>query len=316
MKKNTLCISLGLIFPGQGSQKVGMLSDLARNHSVILETFNEASDVLLYDLWDLSQNGTKEDIMLTERTQPLLLTASIAIWRLWCQLGGPSPSYMAGHSLGEWSALVCSDVINFDDAVRLVRKRGAYMQDAVPLGEGAMAAVIGLDDEAIKIACLESCKGQEVAAVNFNSPGQVVIAGNTEAVDRAMIRCKHAGAKRILPIPVSAPFHTNLMKPAAEKLSKDINTVKFSAPTIPIVHNVNAKIQSEPESIKKLMIEQIFKPVLWVDCVETMANEGVTDIVECGTGKVLSGLCKRINSSLQTYSTEDASLLSQTLSSL
>ncbi|MBT5412164.1 MAG: ACP S-malonyltransferase [Cellvibrionales bacterium] len=316
MKKNTLCPSLGLIFPGQGSQKVGMLSDLAKNHPVIIETFSEASDSLSYDLWDLSQNGTKEDIMLTERTQPLLLTASVAIWRLWCKSGGPSPAYMAGHSLGEWSALVCSGVVSFDAAVRLVRKRGAYMQDAVPLGAGAMAAVIGLDDEIIKVICLESCKGQEVSAVNFNSPGQVVIAGNTEAVNRAMVSCKDAGAKRILSIPVSAPFHTNLMKPAAEKLSKDIEIVKFSPATIPVVHNVNARIQSEPESIKELIIEQIFKPVLWVDCIETMANNGVTNIVECGAGKVLSGLCKRINSSIKAYSTEDASSLSQTLSSL
>jgi [acyl-carrier-protein] S-malonyltransferase len=293
-----------------------MLSDLAKNHPVIIETFNEASDSLSYDLWSLSQNGTKQDIMLTERTQPLLLTASVAIWRLWCQLGGSSPSYMAGHSLGEWSALVCSDVVSFDAAVCLVRKRGAYMQDAVPLGAGAMAAVIGLDDEIIKAICLESCQGQEVGAVNFNSPGQVVIAGNTEAVDRAMTSCKNAGAKRILPIPVSAPFHTNLMKPAAEKLSTDIEIVKFSAPTIPVVHNVNATIQLEPESIKELIIEQIFKPVLWVDCIETMTNQGVTNIVECGTGKVLSGLCKRINSSIKAYATEDTSSLRQTLSSL
>ena len=316
MKKDTLCPSLGLVFPGQGSQKVGMLSDLAKNHPVIIETFNEASDSLSYDLWSLSQNGTKQDIMLTERTQPLLLTASVAIWRLWCQLGGSSPSYMAGHSLGEWSALVCSDVVSFDAAVCLVRKRGAYMQDAVPLGAGAMAAVIGLDDEIIKAICLESCQGQEVGAVNFNSPGQVVIAGNTEAVDRAMTSCKNAGAKRILPIPVSAPFHTNLMKPAAEKLSKDIEAIKFSAPSIPVVHNVNARIQLEPESIKKHIIEQIFKPVLWVGCIETMVNHGVTDVVEGGAGKVLSGLCKRINSSLKAYSTEDVSSLSQTLSSL
>jgi [acyl-carrier-protein] S-malonyltransferase len=292
-----------------------MLSDLAKNHSVIIETFKEANDALKYDLWDLSQNGTKEDILLTERTQPLLLTASVAIWKLWCQLNGPTPGYMAGHSLGEWSALVCSGVINFDDAVRIVRKRGAYMQNAVPLGEGAMAAVIGLDDEIIKSVCLESCKGQEVTAVNFNSPGQVVIAGNKEAVHRAMARCKEIGAKRILPIPVSAPFHTNLMRPAAQKLSEDINKIKFSAPSIPIVHNINAKTQLEPDSIKELMIEQIFKPVLWVDCVKTMVNSGVTNIVECGAGKVLSGLCKRINSSLCVYSTEDESALNQTLSS-
>ena len=305
--------SLGFVFPGQGSQKIGMLAELEKNHLVIKETFSEASDVLSYDLWDLSQNGTKEDIMLTERTQPLLLTASVGIWRLWCQKGGDMPSLMAGHSLGEWSALVCSDVIRFDDAVELVRKRGAYMQKAVPVGDGAMAAIIGLDDKTIKSVCAASCNGQEVAAVNFNSPGQVVIAGNAEAVSKAMKNCKEAGAKRVLPIPVSAPFHTNLMKPAAEQLCEDINRIKFHSPLIPIVHNVNAKTESDPEIIKKLMIEQIFKPVLWVDCVNFMADMSVSHIVECGAGKVLGGLCKRIDSSFKVHSTEDVSSLNLAL---
>jgi len=308
--------SLGFVFPGQGSQKIGMLAELEKNHSLITEVFKEASDVLSYDLWDLSQNGTKEDIMLTERTQPLLLAASVGIWRLWCQKGGDMPSLMAGHSLGEWSALVCSDVIRFDDAVELVRKRGAYMQEAVPVGEGAMAAVIGLDDKTIKSVCAVSCNGQEVAAVNFNSPGQVVIAGNAEAVNRAMKNCKEAGAKRVLSIPVSAPFHTNLMKPAAEKLCEDINKINFCSPRIPIVHNINARTEENPEIIKKLMIEQIFKPVLWVDCVNIMVDAGVSHIVECGTGKVLGGLCKRINGSFEVHSTEDISSLTLALSGL
>ena len=227
MEVNALNTGLGFVFPGQGSQKIGMLSELANKYPIITKTFLEASDVLSYDLWDLSQNGTKEDIMLTERTQPLLLAASVALWRVWVKEGGSMPQLMAGHSLGEWSALVCSGVVEFCDAVQLVKNRGAYMQEAVPFGKGAMAAVIGLNDEAVKVVCAESCKGEEVTPVNFNSPGQIVIAGNIDAVNRAMEGCREAGAKRVLPIPVSAPFHTNLMKPAAEKLNEDIKKVKF-----------------------------------------------------------------------------------------
>ena len=290
MENSAVNKTLAFVFPGQGSQKIGMLSELAEKYQTITDTFAEASEVLGYDLWDLVQNGTQEDITLTERTQPLLLTASVSVWRVWQQEGGVQPVLMAGHSLGEWSALVCAGVVAFKDAVRLVRNRGAYMQEAVPKGEGAMAAIIGLDDEAIKSICVDACQGEEVAAVNFNSPGQVVIAGNASAVDRAIEGCKEAGAKRALPLPVSAPFHTNLMQPAADRLAAEIIATEFSAPNTLVVHNVHANTESDPEKIKQLMIDQICSPVLWVDCVNTLRTNGIETIVECGAGKVLSGL--------------------------
>lgn len=305
--------NLAFVFPGQGSQKIGMLAELAEQHESVTDTFAEASEVLGYDLWDMVQNGTQEDITLTERTQPLLLTASVAVWRIWQAKGGSQPALMAGHSLGEWSALVCAGVVAFKDAVRLVRNRGAYMQQAVPAGEGAMAAIIGLDDDLIKSICAEACQGEEVAAVNFNSPGQVVIAGNAAAVDRAISGCKEAGAKRALPLPVSAPFHTNLMKPAAERLAEEIMATEFSAPQVLVVHNVNAQTENDPEKIKQLMIEQICSPVLWVDCVNTLVANGIDTMVECGAGKVLSGLCKRIERSLTAIATEDPVSLEKAL---
>lgn len=305
--------TLAFVFPGQGSQKIGMLAELSEKYPVISQTFAEASEVLGYDLWDLVQNGTQEDITLTERTQPLLLTASVAVWRVWQQEGGAQPSLMAGHSLGEWSALVCAGVVEFKDAVRLVRNRGAYMQEAVPQGQGAMAAIIGLDDGIIKTICTDACQGEEVAAVNFNSPGQVVIAGNTAAVERAMAGCKEAGAKRALRLPVSAPFHTNLMKPAADRLADEIMATEFSTPQTLIVHNANAQTESDPEKIKQLMIDQICSPVLWVDCVNTLTANGIDTVVECGAGKVLSGLCKRIERSLGAQATEDSANLEKAL---
>lgn len=313
MENSAVNKTLAFVFPGQGSQKIGMLSELAEKYQTITDTFAEASEVLGYDLWDLVQNGTQEDITLTERTQPLLLTASVSVWRVWQQEGGVQPVLMAGHSLGEWSALVCAGVVAFKDAVRLVRNRGAYMQEAVPKGEGAMAAIIGLDDEAIKSICVDACQGEEVAAVNFNSPGQVVIAGNASAVDRAIEGCKEAGAKRALPLPVSAPFHTNLMQPAADRLAAEIIATEFSAPNTLVVHNVHANTESDPEKIKQLMIDQICSPVLWVDCVNTLRTNGIETIVECGAGKVLSGLCKRIESSLATLATEDVASLEKSL---
>ena len=310
MENSAVNKTLAFVFPGQGSQKIGMLSELAEKYQTITDTFAEASEVLGYDLWDLVQNGTQEDITLTERTQPLLLTASVSVWQ---QEGGVQPVLMAGHSLGEWSALVCAGVVAFKDAVRLVRNRGAYMQEAVPKGEGAMAAIIGLDDEAIKSICVDACQGEAGAAGNFNSPGQVVIAGNASAVDRAIEGCKEAGAKRALPLPVSAPFHTNLMQPAADRLAAEIIATEFSAPNTLVVHNVHANTESDPEKIKQLMIDQICSPVLWVDCVNTLRTNGIETIVECGAGKVLSGLCKRIESSLVTLATEDVASLEKAL---
>ncbi len=295
---------LGFVFPGQGSQKIGMLAELAAEFPVVGQTFAEASSVLGYDLWSLVQTGTQDEINLTERTQPLLLTASVAVWRAWQEKNGTRPALMAGHSLGEWSALVCAGVVDFKDAVRLVQQRGKFMQEAVPAGQGGMAAIIGLDDALILDACKKAEQGEVVAAVNFNSPGQVVIAGTATAVERASALCKEAGAKRALPLPVSAPFHTELMRPAADRLAEQIAATIFSVPEIPVVHNVTAEVEINPEKIKALMIEQIYSPVRWVECVNTMTAKGIAITLECGPGKVLSGLNKRINTDLVTVSVE------------
>lgn len=311
MQKN-----LAFVFPGQGSQKPGMLAELANQYPLVQHVFAEASDVLGYDLWQLVQTGSQEDINLTERTQPLLLTASVAVWRIWKEQGGVTPALVSGHSLGEWSALVCSDVLAFADAVKLVQHRGRYMQEAVPAGQGGMAAIIGLDDDKILAACAEAAQGDVVSAVNFNSPGQVVIAGAAAAVERASALCKEAGAKRALPLPVSAPFHTSLMKPAAERLQSLIDSTLFSAPTIPVIHNVTAAVESDPAAIKSLMIEQIYSPVRWVDCVNTISAAGINFTVECGPGKVLSGLNKRINKELTTLSIETPEELQTVLSTV
>ena len=290
--------NLAFVFPGQGSQKIGMLADLAAEYPVVQETFAEASEVLGYDLWDLVQNGEQETINMTERTQPLLLTASVACWRVYCANQEARPALMAGHSLGEWSALVCAEVLALKDAVRLVQQRGKFMQEAVPAGEGAMAAIIGLDDESIKEACAKASADGVASAVNFNSPGQVVIAGSKAAIDKAIELCKEAGAKRAMPLPVSAPFHTELMKPAADRLAEQIEATSFQAPATPVVHNVHAQTEADPAKIKALMIEQIYSPVLWVDCVKAMKDTGIELAVECGPGKVLAGLVKRIDKSI------------------
>ncbi len=296
--------NLAFVFPGQGSQKVGMLAELASEFPIVQETFAEASEALGYDLWELVQKGPQEQINLTERTQPLLLSASIAVWRVWQQKGGAQPKLLAGHSLGEWSALVSAGVVDFAAAVKLVQQRGKFMQEAVPAGQGAMAAIIGLDDEQILEACNASAQGEVVAPVNFNSPGQVVIAGSVAAVDRAMAACKSAGAKRALSLPVSAPFHTELMRPAAERLASKIDATEFNPPQIPVVHNVSAKIELDPAKIKTLMVEQIYSPVRWVECVQRLCSEGIEVTLECGPGKVLSGLNKRIDKNLTTLSVE------------
>lgn len=296
--------NLGVVFPGQGSQKIGMLADIAKQHEYLLDTFDSASEQLGYDLWDLSQYGSQDEIGKTEITQPLLLTASVAVWRLWSSLGGAFPLAMAGHSLGEWSALVCADVIDFSDALSLVQKRAQYMQSAVPDGQGAMSAIVGLDDDKIIEACTAVSNGQVVRAVNFNAPGQVVIAGEKEAVERANIACKEAGAKRALPLPVSGPFHTSLMQPAADKLSTDIAAIDFRAPSIAVIHNVTLEQEKDPAQIKALMIKQITSAVPWVASVQKLTAMGVDTLVECGPGRVLSGLNRRIERDLTCFNTD------------
>ena len=308
--------NLAFVFPGQGSQKIGMLADLAAANSSVEQTFQQASEVLGYDCWDLLQNGEEEEINLTERTQPILLAASVAIWRLWQQQGGPNPAAMAGHSLGEWSALVCADAVDFGDAVKIVRARGAFMQQAVPVGVAAMAAIMGIDDQIVIDACSEAAQGQVVAAVNFNAPGQVVIAGDADAVARATAICKKGGAKRAVELPVSAPFHTSLMRPAADNLAELVEATTFRAPQIKIIHNVNAQTEADPQAIKTLMLEQIYKPVLWVDCVNGLAAGGAEMLIECGPGRVLNGLSKRIDRNLKSLSTDDVDSLENALTSV
>lgn len=302
------------VFPGQGSQKVGMLADAYAAYRPVRETFAEAAEALGYDVWDLVQNGEQAALNLTETTQPVLLTASVALWRAWQSEGGVQPRVMAGHSLGEFSALVCAGSLQFADAVRLVRQRGRFMQTAVPVGEGAMAAIIGLDDETINRICGQS--DGVVAAVNFNSPGQVVIAGHAAPVDAAVAALKEAGAKRAMPLPVSAPFHTELMKPAGERLAEAMADMPIARPRIPVVHNVHAKTEPEPEKIRQLLVGQIYSPVQWTSCVQTMIDAGVDSCVECGPGKVLSGLVRRIDKSLANYAIEEPADLGAALDAL
>lgn len=307
---------IALVFPGQGSQRIGMLAGIAEAWPQLKDTFGEASDALGYDMWQLIQQGEQEEINLTEKTQPILLTSSVALFRLWNRLGGPRPGLMAGHSLGEFSALVCAGALDFADAVRLVQARGQFMQSAVPVGEGAMAAILGLDDEKIEQICREVAEGACVQAVNYNSPGQVVIAGHAAAVERAIEKLKEAGAKRAMPLPVSAPFHTDLMQPAGERLAETLATITIRPPQVPVVHNVHARTESNPAAIRTLLVQQIYRPVRWTACVEFMASSGITVMVECGPGKVLSGLNKRINRSLECYTTEEKEGLENALSAL
>jgi [acyl-carrier-protein] S-malonyltransferase len=305
--------NIAFVFPGQGSQSIGMLAELGAEHPIVMETFAQASEVLGYDLWKLVQHDEDGQLNQTHITQPALLTASVALWRLWLQQGGLMPSVLAGHSLGEYSALVCAGALEFTDAVRLVEARGQFMQAAVPPGEGAMAAIIGMDDDAIAIACEASAQGQVVAPVNYNSPGQVVIAGSKAAVERAMVACKEAGAKRALPLPVSVPSHCALMLPAANKLRTMLAGMTVKVPTVSVVQNVDAKVAHSAEAIVNNLVAQLHQPVLWTQCVESIAASGVELVVECGPGKVLNGLTKRINKTLQTASINDAASFAATL---
>lgn len=309
--------SLAFVFPGQGSQKVGMLAAAHEQFSAVRDTFAEASDALGYDVWALVQEGPQESLNLTATTQPVLLTSSVALWRAWQSQSETRPAMMAGHSLGEFSALVCAGALGFADAVKLVRSRGEFMQSAVPVGEGAMAAIIGVDDADIERICADTAgENAVVAAVNYNSPGQVVIAGHTAAVEAAIDALKAAGAKRAMPLPVSAPFHTSLMKPAGERLQEAIAGIEIASPEIPVVHNVHAATEADPEQIRALLVQQIYSPVRWTNCVQTMADNGVQRIAECGPGKVLSGLNRRIDKALESFALEEPDSLEAAIAAL
>ncbi|MBI0274491.1 ACP S-malonyltransferase [Hafnia alvei] len=302
-----------MVFPGQGSQTVGMLADLAAQFPIVEQTFAEASDALGYDLWKLVQEGPAEELNKTWQTQPALLAASVAIYRVWQQENGAQPAMMAGHSLGEYSALVCAGVLDFKQAIRLVELRGKLMQEAVPAGTGAMSAIIGLDNDAIAKACEESAQGEVVSPVNFNSPGQVVIAGNKDAVERAGAACKAAGAKRALPLPVSVPSHCALMKPAADKLAIALQGIAFNVPQFPVVNNVDVKTETSPDAIRDALVRQLYSPVRWSESVEFMAGEGIEHLLEVGPGKVLTGLTKRIVDTMTAAAINDAASVSAAL---
>lgn len=299
-----------MVFPGQGSQSVGMLAELATQFPLVEETFKQASEVLGYDLWQLVQQGPAEELNKTWQTQPALLTASVAIYRVWQQqYPDLLPSVMAGHSLGEYSALVCSGALDFQDAVKLVELRGKLMQQAVPEGAGAMYAIIGLDNESIIDACAQAAQGEVVSAVNFNSPGQVVIAGSKAAVERAAAACKEAGAKRALPLSVSVPSHCALMKPAADQLAVALENITLKAPQTSVINNVDVKAASETDEIRTALVRQLYSPVRWTETVEKMAKEGVGVLVEIGPGKVLTGLAGRIVKTLSAGAVNDVKSL-------
>jgi len=302
-------MSFAFIFPGQGSQSVGMLAELAQSHSIVTDTFSEASAALGYDLWALVQKGPAEELNQTDRTQPAMLTAGVACWRVWQEQGGATPSVMAGHSLGEYTALVCADAMSLTDAVTLVADRGRFMQDAVPAGEGAMAAVLGLDDDAVIAVCSDASDGDVLSAVNFNSPGQVVIAGSAAAVERATVIAKERGAKRALVLPVSVPSHCALMEPAAEKLAERLAGIDVSSPDVPVINNVDVAAPTEPAAIRAALVSQLSNPVRWVETIISMSDDGISTVVECGPGKVLAGLNKRINKQMTAAPLfDDASL--------
>lgn len=294
-----------MVFPGQGSQKVGMLSAMAERFPLFRNTFSEASEVLGYDLWKLVELGPEAELNQTYKTQPALLTASVALWHLWQQSGGSVPAVMAGHSLGEYSALVCAGALKFTDAVRLVELRGLLMQRAVPEGVGAMAAVIGLDDLAVDVACREVADGQVVAPANYNSPGQVVIAGHTDAVDRAGVACKVAGARRVLPLEVSVPSHCILMHPVAIELAQKLTDVAIQTPIIPVVNNVDVACPVEPDAIRDALVRQLYHPVQWTKTINFIAGRGITEFYESGPGKVLTGLTRRIVPEMTAIAMDD-----------
>jgi [acyl-carrier-protein] S-malonyltransferase len=308
-------MSFAFVFPGQGSQSPGMLAQLASAEPLVQETFAEASAVLGYDLWQLCQQGPEELLGQTERTQPAMLTAGVATWRVWRKHGGPMPSAMAGHSLGEYSALVCSGALDFKTAVALVQFRGQAMQAAVPAGQGAMAAILGVDDADVEAACAEAAKGEVVQAANFNSPGQVVIAGGAAAVDRAIEVLKAKGAKRAIKLPVSVPSHSALMQPAAERFAEKLKSIEFAQPQVRDIYTVDVRTHKDAASIREALVQQLVKPVRWTETVRAMLAGGAKVLVECGPGRVLTGLNRRIekNKDISMLAIEDSESLQQAL---
>lgn len=316
MKLETRNPKLAFLFPGQGSQSLGMLSALAAEFPLVAATFAEASETLGYDLWEVVEQGPEERLNRTEVTQPAMLAAGVAVWRVWRAQGGPLPAVMAGHSLGEYTALVCAEALAFADAVRLVADRGRFMQEAVPAGQGGMAAILGLEDEAVRRLCAETAGGEVLEAVNFNSPGQVVIAGTAAAVARAVERAGVAGAKRAVMLPVSVPSHCALMQPAAERLAMRLNEVVFRVPAIPVIHNVHVRAESDPRAIRDALLRQIASPVRWVETIQKMTADGVDQLVECGPGRVLAGLVKRIAREVHVWPVYDPATLRAALAAV
>ncbi|MCF6434229.1 ACP S-malonyltransferase [Pseudoalteromonas sp. MMG022] len=301
---------IALLFPGQGSQAVGMLSELLESSEIVKQTFAEASEALGYDLAALVSNGPEEELNQTHRTQPALLTASVAIYRHWLSENQEQKVVMAGHSLGEYSALVCAGVVSLAKAVKLVENRGLYMQEAVPAGVGSMAAIIGLDDAAIEAVCGEVAGEQIVSPVNYNSPGQVVIAGHKEAVERASQACKEAGAKRAMPLAVSVPSHCELMKPAAQKLAADLADLNFAKAKFDVINNVDVAVATTEQEVKDALVRQLYSPVRWTETVQLLAKQGITQAYEFGPGKVLAGLAKRIDKSVACSAVNDIASIS------
>ena len=311
-------MNIAVVFPGQGSQSVGMLSDYTENWPQIIDTFKEASDVLGYDLWDIVSNGPVEKLNQTEVTQPAMLAADIAVMRVMTEQCMIKPFVLAGHSLGEYAALVAAGSIEFADAIKLVAERGRLMQNAVPEGEGAMAAILNLTNEQIIEICEKASSETDliVEAVNFNSPGQVVIAGNTAAVDKAIELAKEAGAKRALKLPVSVPSHSSLMKPAADQLTETLKNITIKTPEIQVIHNVDAKSHEDPDEIRDALAKQLYNPVLWVQTAKIIGSAAEDAIVECGPGKVLSGLSRRITKDVPTFALDTPASMQKFLDSM
>lgn len=309
-------MKLAAVFPGQGSQSIGMLAELAKEHAEVVETFNEASDVLAYDLWQVVQEGPPDNLNSTECTQPAMLTAGIAVWRVWLSRGGRHPDLLAGHSLGEYTALVVANSIAFSDAVAIVRDRGKFMQDAVPHGVGAVAAVLGLEDELVVSACAAVAGDEIVRAVNFNAPGQVVIAGHTGAVERAVAHCQKEGAKKAVKLPLSVPVHSPLMEPAADRFTKRLKETTFYSPEIPVINNVDVTNHTEADRIRELLRLQLFSPVRWADTVREFQNRAVDIVIESGPGKVLAGLNRRITRTMSVQGLQDTASINKTLEAL